>query len=100
SIRCGRAYPSCTSAPKTDMKILFVNNSLEAARGGGTAERTYALARAFARLGDQVSVLTTDMGHGHSRLENVNGVRLFKLRSILDRFHLFVPRFDQIYRAV
>ena len=82
------------------MKVLFVNASLEAVRGGGTAERTYCLARHLALLGNEVSVLTTDIGAGHRRLEGAAGVELVVLHSLLDRFYLPSPDLLRIYRAV
>lgn len=82
------------------MKILFVNASLEAVRGGGTAERTYCLARHMALLGNEVSVLTTDIGNGHRRLEGIAGLTPVILRNLLDRFYLPAPALGRIYRAV
>ena len=82
------------------MKILFVNASLEAVRGGGTAERTYCLARHMALLGDEVSVLTTDIGEGNRRLEGIAGLTPVVLRNLLDRFYLPEPALHRIYRAV
>jgi glycosyltransferase involved in cell wall biosynthesis len=82
------------------MKILFVNASLEAVRGGGTAERTFCLARHLALLGEQVSVLTTDIGGGHRRLEGIPGLAPVVLHSLLDRFYLPAPALHTVYRAV
>lgn len=82
------------------MKILFVNASLEAVRGGGTAERTFCLARHMALLGNEVSVLTTDIGNGHRRLDGIAGLKPIVLRNLLDRFYLPAPALGRIYRAV
>jgi len=82
------------------LKILFVNASLEAARGGGAAERTFCLARHLALLGEQVSVLTTDIGGGHRRLEGIPGLEPVVLHSLLDRFYLPAPALRRVYRAV
>jgi len=82
------------------MKILFVNASLEAVRGGGTAERTFCLARHMALLGHEVSVLTTNIGNGHRRLEGIAGLTPVILRNLLDRFYLPAPALHRIYRAV
>ena len=82
------------------VRVLFVNASLEAVRGGGTAERTFCLARQFAQLGDEVSVLTTDIGGGHHRLDGIAGTTPVVLHSLLDRFYLPVPALGRIHRAV
>lgn len=82
------------------MKILFVNASLEAVRGGGTAERTFCLARQFAQLGDEVGVLTTDIGGGQHRLDGIAGITPVVLHSLLDRFYLPTPAPGRIHRAV
>ena len=82
------------------MRILFVNASLEAVRGGGTAERTFCLARQFALLGDEVGVLTTDIGGGQRRLDGIAGITPVILHSLLDRFYLPVPSPGRIHRAV
>ena len=78
----------------------MVNASLEAVHGGGTAERTYCLAQYLARLGEQVSVLTTDIGGGDRRLAALPGITLIVLHSLMDRFYLPTPAIHRIYRAV
>lgn len=71
------------------MKILFVNHLLDPVAGGGTAERTFQLARHMANDGHDCSILTLDIGVDGRRTE-LEGVTLHALPCRNRRF--FVPR--------
>jgi glycosyltransferase involved in cell wall biosynthesis len=72
------------------LKILLVNHLLDAVTGGGTAERTYQLARFLATAGAEVTVLTLDIGITPARKAGLGRVRLVALPCLNTRF--FVPR--------
>jgi len=82
------------------MKILFVNHLLDSVTGGGTAERTFQLARYMARDGHDCSILTLDIGVNTDRRADLPGVEVHALPCLNKRF--FVPRASgaQIRRLV
>ena len=72
------------------MKILLVNHLLDPVSGGGTAERTYQLARFLAAEGAECVVLTLDIGIGQrGRLSLLERVRVVAVPCLNRRF--FVP---------
>lgn len=73
------------------MRVLFVNHLLDAVSGGGTAERTYQLARFLAIEGIDCSILTLDIGLSDERLAGLGNVRVHALPCINKRF--FIPAF-------
>lgn len=73
------------------MKILFVNHLLDSVTGGGTAERTFQLARHMALDGHDCSVLTLDTGMTAERRAGLGSVKLVALPCRNERF--FVPKF-------
>ncbi len=72
------------------MRILNVNDMLDPATGGGTAERTFQMSRALARAGVACTVLTTDVGLTPARIRALGAVELTALPCIWRRF--YVPR--------
>lgn len=72
------------------MRILAVNHLLDPISGGGTAERTLQLCRAFAAAGVECTALTLDIGLDSRRRQELNDVRIVALPCVLRRF--FVPR--------
>lgn len=72
------------------MKLLLVNHLLDPVSGGGTAERTFQLARFLAAAGADCTVLTLDIGITAERRSGLGGARLVALPCRNARF--FVPR--------
>jgi len=82
------------------MRVLMVNALLDPVTGGGTAERTFHLARLLLERGTDVGVLTLDIGLTAERKQALADVRLTALPCLLQRFYLPRPSLDRIYRAV
>lgn len=74
------------------MRVLNVNDMLDPVTGGGTAERTFQMTRAFAKAGVQCMVLTTDAGLTQARISAFGAVEVTILPCIWRRF--FVPSFS------
>lgn len=72
------------------MKVLSVNHLLDAQSGGGTAERTFQLARSFVQAGIDTTVLALDIGIDQARRDSMPGVDVVALPCINKRY--FVPR--------
>ena len=72
------------------MRVLNVNALLDAASGGGAAERTLQLSRAFAAAGIDTTVLTLDLGIDAARRQALGDARLVTLPCLQRRF--LVPR--------
>jgi glycosyltransferase involved in cell wall biosynthesis len=72
------------------MRILNVNNMLDPATGGGTAERTFQMSRALARAGLDCTVLTTDVGLTPERVRELGGAEAVVCPTLWRRF--FVPQ--------
>lgn len=72
------------------MKILFVNHLLDSVTGGGTAERTFQLARQMVRDGHDCSILTLDIGITAERRAGLGAAKLVAVPCRNERF--FVPR--------
>lgn len=72
------------------MNLLLVNHLLDPVSGGGTAERTFQLARFLAAAGADCTVLTLDIGVSAERHSGLGGARLVTLPCRNARF--FVPR--------
>lgn len=74
------------------MHVLHVNHSLDPVTGGGTAERTFRLARAMALEGAQCTVLTLDVGLTPERVAALRPARVVALprgaSALSRRFHL------------
>ncbi|PKO38926.1 MAG: glycosyltransferase [Betaproteobacteria bacterium HGW-Betaproteobacteria-18] len=72
------------------MKILLVNHLLDPVSGGGTAERTFQLARFLAEEGVDCTVLALDIGIGPERRIKLGQARLITVPCVNDRF--FIPQ--------
>jgi len=70
------------------MKVLHVADGIDPSSGGGTAERTFQLAKALQRAGVSCTVLCTSEGLGAKRHAELEGIRLVAVRSLLRRFLL------------
>jgi glycosyltransferase involved in cell wall biosynthesis len=77
---------------KHELKTLNVIMSIDAVTGGGTAERTVQLSRAFVKAGHNNSILTTDIGFNEKRAELLKETNVIALPCINRRFYL--PRFS------
>jgi len=71
------------------VKILHVNVMLDAVTGGGTAERTFQVARFMARAGVESSVLTLDIGLTPERVAALAPATATVLRCNGPRYFLF-----------
>ena len=72
------------------MRVLHVNHLLDAVTGGGTAERTYQLARFMAKAGVECTILTLDIGLSAKRKAGLGDVKIHTLLCLNERF--FIPR--------
>jgi glycosyltransferase involved in cell wall biosynthesis len=82
------------------MNVLTVTVLVDAATGGGTAERTLQLSRALVARGHQVTVLTTGIGLTSGRAEMFGGATVIGLRCLLRRFYVVFPRLGAVSRCV
>lgn len=71
------------------MRVLLVNHLLDAVKGGGTAERTFQIARFLDRGGARCTILTLDIGDLADRRKSLVNVRLVAAPCLIERF--FVP---------
>ncbi|MDF1594003.1 MAG: glycosyltransferase [Desulfobacterales bacterium] len=78
------------------MKILNVNMSIDPVTGGGTAERTYQMSMAFAKLGIKSVLLTTNVGLKHQSIRNLKGIDIAALPCVNERY--YIPKFS--YRKI
>lgn len=69
--------------------MLTVNHLLDPIEGGGTAERTLQLSRAFVRAGHQCATLTMDIGLTERQRQRLSGVPITGLPCINRRY--FIP---------
>jgi glycosyltransferase involved in cell wall biosynthesis len=74
--------------------------SLDAVKGGGTAERTFQLARHMARLGHDCTVLTTEIGMTPERRAALEGCAVVALPVLSGRFFVPSARRGEIDRLV
>jgi len=72
------------------VRVLSVNMSLDPVTGGGTAERTFQLARALARAGAECELLVTDLGQTRRRAAELPEADVVALPCLVERF--YVPR--------
>jgi len=82
------------------MKILNVNMTIDHIKGGGTAERTVQMSKAFAELGHECSLLTLHLGITDQRRAELNNVNLITLPCLLERLYIPTPFFRQISQIV
>lgn len=71
------------------MKVLLVNHLLDAITGGGTAERTFQIAKFLQRQGASCTLLTLAVGDVGVRQQALHGVRVVAVPCLNERF--FVP---------
>ena len=76
------------------MKLLFVNHLLDSVTGGGTAERTFQLAKHMARIGHDCSILTLDIGITPDRRTDLGAAKLVAVPCRNERF--FVPHLARV----
>lgn len=76
------------------MKILLVNHLLDPVSGGGTAERTFQLARFLARGAVDCTVLALDIGISPERQIGLGQARLVAVPCVNDRF--FIPKLSSV----
>ena len=74
------------------MKVLNVINSLDPVNGGGTVERTLQMSKYLVKEGIDCTILTTDIGLSSQRLNELDGITVVALPSLIKRF--FVPAFS------
>ncbi len=82
------------------MKILHVTVFLDPVTGGGTAERTFKLARFMARGGVECAVLALDIGLSPERISALAPATATVLRCIAPRYFLFNWRDPRIRELV
>lgn len=70
------------------MRVLLVCDAIDPTLGGGTAERTYQLARALQALGHTAMLLTTDVGLTAERRAQLAEFECLLLRNLGRRFYL------------
>lgn len=75
------------------MKALLVNHLLDAVFGGGTAERTYQLARFLAAAGVDCTLLALDIGITAERRAGLGAAKLVAVPCRNERF--FVPQLSR-----
>jgi glycosyltransferase involved in cell wall biosynthesis len=71
------------------MKLLLVNHLMDPVSGGGTAERTFQIARFLVRAGVSCTVLTLDLGITPARRAALGGAALVAAPCLNQRF--FIP---------
>jgi len=82
------------------MKVLHVNMTLDAINGGGTAERTFQLARFMARQDVETTVLTLDVGLSPERVAALAPATATVLHCMIPRYFLFKWPEPRIREAV
>jgi glycosyltransferase involved in cell wall biosynthesis len=81
------------------MNVLSVNAILDPVAGGGTAERTFQMARFLAQTGVKCNVLTLDIGLSPERICAMRPAAASVLHCVLPRYYLFripEPRIKQL----
>lgn len=76
------------------MKVLNVINSLDPVNGGGTVERTFQMSKYLVEAGIDCSILTTDIGLSDKRLNELDGITVIALPSLIKRY--YVPAFSLV----
>ena len=69
-----------------------MNATIDLVSGGGTAERTFQMSRAFVHAGVDCDVLALDLGLTPERMQNLAGARVFALPCVCRRF--YIPLFS------
>ncbi|WP_273439508.1 glycosyltransferase [Sedimenticola selenatireducens] len=71
------------------LRILFVNHLLDPVSGGGTAERTFQLARFMTKELVECGILTFDIGDVQAYENKLSGAQVYKLPCVFTRY--FIP---------
>jgi len=82
------------------MRILHVCDFIDPETGGGTAERTFQMARALVDAGVECSILTTKMGLSDERRRALGDVDLHACSYLFDRFIVPLTSPKRIRRLV
>lgn len=82
------------------MKVLNVNVILDPVLGGGTAERTFQMSKAFSDAGVECAVLTTDVGLTPHRVQALNGTPVIALHCIFKRFFVVLFSVTKLKRLI
>ena len=82
------------------MKILNVIENMDESSGGGATERTRQLSIHFARLGHDVTILTTSFRLSKSAQEQLHPIKIVALPILLKRFYIPWPSFLKVRDAV
>ncbi|MCK9376401.1 MAG: glycosyltransferase [Syntrophobacterales bacterium] len=82
------------------MKILNVVTHIDPVTGGGCAERTRQMSRYLARCGEEVTLLTTDLGITDECRKALPGVEVVALPAFMKRFYFPVLQLNRIKKAV
>lgn len=82
------------------MKILNVVSILSAREGGGNAERTIQMSRAFVEAGHECTVLTLDIGDPRAQQSSLGGARLEVVPCWGRRFQIPSPALSRIHYLV
>lgn len=82
------------------MKILHVNHLLDPVTGGGTAERTFQLARFLTKRGAECAILTLDIGETNIYESKLEGVSVFKLPCLNYRYYIHITWPFRIRRLI
>lgn len=73
-----------------------MNMSLDPVRGGGSVERTFQMSRHLVKAGLKCKVVTTDIGLTPQRINELEGVDVIALSTLVKRF--YIPMFS--YRKI
>jgi len=82
------------------LKVLNINNLLDAETGGGTAERTFQMSRFLAKAGVETTVLTTSIGLTRQRKIELKGVNIIALSTLIKRFFIPKPSFRLLRNTI
>lgn len=74
------------------MKVLIVSATLDPIHGGGVAERSFQLSQHLAATGNEVTLLTMDLGLTAQRRAQFQAVKLCVLPCLNQRF--YIPKTD------
>jgi glycosyltransferase involved in cell wall biosynthesis len=78
------------------MRILNVTVLLDPVKGGGTAERTLQLSEWFSRIGDDITILTTNIGLTNERINSFNNIKVVPLKCIIPRFFIVLFSYKKL----
>ena len=85
------------------MRVLNVNVMLDPIFGGGTAERTVQMSKAFHKAGVECQILTTDLGLTESRIKELEGIEIVALHCLIKRFFIVkcsIPKLKKLIENV